>query len=163
MTAAFYRTLLEVVLGEMLTGGARQEVTQTPSLRRHHAHGIVARVARLLQDWALDALDLLAMSADWQRDTFFGVHGSHMRYMPRSGVRPGQPLADLISNACMVVFLKGLNEQLTAHDLTVTVPKVADNPLLEVDDRPIHGDCLDFDGPISWLCEDRRCRHGGGP
>ena len=130
MTAAFCRTLLVLVLGVLLTSDARQELVRTPTPRKLSADGCLSRVACCESGLHCNAI------ADWHRGTSFNVRGADTRHMPRSGVRPGDPVADLIVNSCMVVFL---NEQLSQHDLIVRVTNTVGDPGWAIDGPRVAG------------------------
>ena len=69
-----------------------------------------------------------------------------------SGVRPGDPLADLIFNACMTGFIKELRKYLVEKGLLVSMQDLDGNPLQPAwseDDQDRGGD-LDLDGP-TWV------------
>ena len=90
--------------------------------------------------------------ADWHTDTFFRVRHTERTYRLASWVRRGDPLADLIFNACMTGFIKELRKCLVEDGLLVSMQDLDGNPVQPAwsqDDQDRGGD-LDLDGP-RWV------------
>ena len=90
--------------------------------------------------------------ADWHTDTFLRVRHTERTYRLASGVRPGDPLADLIFKAYMTGFIKELRKYLIEDGLLVSMQDLDGNPLKPArseDDQDRGGD-LDLDGP-TWV------------
>ena len=106
MTAAFYRALPELVLGPLLDEKAGAVLLGAPSScmeASDYASRIQAAILeRGAPPWLHRAI------ADWHTDTFFRVRHTERTYGLISRVRPGDPLVDLIFNACMTGFIKEL-------------------------------------------------------
>ena len=59
--------------------------------------------------------------ASWHRGSWFMVRGSRRCILPSLGVRPGDPLADVVFAIAFAAFLKLLNAELAARGLQPTV------------------------------------------
>ena len=90
--------------------------------------------------------------ADWHTDTFFRVRHTERTSKLVFGVRPGDPLADLIFNACMTGFIREPRECLITEGLLVSMQDLDGNPLDQAgaeDDRDQQTE-LDLDG-TTWV------------
>ena len=67
------------------------------------AFDYASRIQAAVLDWEAPPW-LQSTIADWHTDTFFRVRHTKRTYRLVSRVRPGDPLADLIFNACMTGF-----------------------------------------------------------
>ena len=127
MTAAFYRALPELVLGPLLDEKARAVLLGAPSSCIEPSD-YASRIQAAILDWGAPQW-LHRAIADWHTDTFFRVRHTERTYRLVSGVRPGDPLADLIFNACMTGFIKELRKYLVEDGLLVSMQDLDGNPL----------------------------------
>ena len=150
MTAAFYRALQELVLGPLLEDDARAVLLGAPSSNMEPSDH-TSRIRAVICDWGVPPW-LHRAVADWHAHTFFRVRHSERTCKLVSGVRPGDPLADLFFNACMTGFIKEMREWLIKEGLLVSMQDLDGNPLDQArgpDDQGQEGE-VDLDGP-TWV------------
>ena len=151
LTAAFYRALPELALGPLLDVECqgRAPVVHLPLAWRRQT---IPRGSKL-RFWTGEAPPWLHTAiADWHTDTLFRVRHTEQTYRLISGVRPGDPVADLIFNACMTGFIKELRKCLIEDGLLVSMQDLDGNPLEQaraVGDQE-RGVELDLDG-TTWV------------
>ena len=120
---AFYNILPEIALGPLLAVPLR--------LKLFGQLGMSAAAAKSLSDEIDLGRTALARHgvpegwrsalADWHRGSWFMVRGSRRCILPSSGVRPGDPPADVVFAIAFAAFLKLLNAELAARGLQPTV------------------------------------------
>ena len=150
VTAAFNRALPELVFGPPLDEKARAVLLGAPSSCIEPSD-YASRIQAAILDWGAPQWLHRAITG-WHTDTFFRVRHTERTYRLVSGVRPGDPLADLIFNACMTGFIKELRKYLVEDGVLVSMQDLGGNPLQPArseDDQDRGGD-LDLDGP-TWV------------
>ena len=100
----------ELVLGPLLDEKARAVLFGASSSCKEPSD-YASRIQAAILDWGAPQW-LHRATADWHTDTFFRVRRTERTYRLVSGVRPGDPLADLIFNACLTGFIKGIAQVL---------------------------------------------------
>ena len=150
MTAAFYRALPEFVLGSLMEEDARAVLLNAPSFNMKPSD-YISRIKAAICDWGAPPW-LHRAIADWHAHSFFHVRHSEWTYRLVSGVRPGDPLADLIFNACMTSFIQELRECLIKEGLLVRMKNLDGNPLDQAETRDVQNQEseIDLDGP-TWV------------
>ena len=150
MTAAFHRALPEHVLGPLLEDDAKAVLLGAPSSNMEPSD-YTSRIRAALCVWGAPPW-LHRATTDWQAHTFFHVRHSERTCKLVSGVRPGDPLADLIFNACMTGFIKEMRECRIKEGLLVSMQDLDGNPLDQAggpDDQGPERE-VDLDGP-TWV------------
>ena len=125
LNAAFYRTVLEYVLG----GLSDAESTQKHS----HKFALSPQVAVQLRASAAQGTEYLLSlgvppfwaraAADWHRCAAFHVPGSLDMIVTHAGTKPGDPLADLIFCIAFFQYQQELLQALSDKGLLIHLPK----------------------------------------
>ena len=145
--SAFYRVLTEEVLGRTLDEDTRRETLaglgwpegSIAAYENALGEGMLARWGAA--PWAAQAV------ADWHACSYYQVDDDPRVACPVTGVRPGDPLADLVFNACMAVLLRDLRGKLRDEGLLWSTPLAEGGPFAA--DAPATSE-VDQDGP-TWV------------
>ena len=136
LKAAFYRTVLEYVLGGL------SDVESTEKLSRKL--GLSPQLALQLRASAAQGTEYLLSigvpsfwaraAADWHRCAAFHVPGSPDMVVTHAGTKPGDPLADLIFCIAFFQYQQELQQTLSDEGLLIHLPKPGPSLLEPCDD-----------------------------
>jgi hypothetical protein len=124
MRAAFYSVLPEVFLGPLLPLAQRTELYSMlgiDGIDKLRLDGLCAAAPSQLISAGISECwrDLLA---DWHRANWFGVQDSSDVVMTQRGVRPGDPVADVVFVCVFALFLKALIPRLALLGVVHELP-----------------------------------------
>ena len=121
--AAFYTISCELAVGALMTAEQRAQHIE--------ACGLTGQTAAAVNAIAAEAPDIVAagvpaawrgFARDWHLQASFRVSGSSRRVVPSTGVRPGDPLADVVFALSFLHLQKSLRDELALAGLCFEVP-----------------------------------------
>ena len=116
---AFYSVLVEEVVGPVMGRSDRAKVMARLGWTESERHRFEATLQGRQHETALlgMALDVAAMLADWHQTNWFTVQGAEKRAIHLTGVRPGDPTADVMFAFVFARFHRKLVDRLVKKGL----------------------------------------------
>ena len=120
---AFYSVLVEEVVGPVMGRSDRAKVMARLGWTESERHRFEATLQGRQHETALLGMapDVAAMLADWHQTNWFTLQGAEKRALHFTGVRPGDPTADVMSAFAFARFHRKLVDRLGKKGLLPTI------------------------------------------